>query len=64
MPGAEKLLAAFLEATVGVLAAEWKNLKSKIELGDTLHAYATDVRGGHLVLRKGCVVGQITSWIR
>ena len=52
------------ELPYGHINAEWKNLKSKIELGDTLHAYATDVQGGHLVLRKGCVVGQITSWIR
>ena len=48
----------------GHMNTEWNSLKDEMTSGDTLHAFETDLMGGHLVLRKGCVVSQITSWIR
>ena len=43
---------------------EWLRIKASLLPGDTLHAFETGVTGGLLVLRQGCVVGQIVSWIR
>lgn len=48
----------------GFSNAAWLNLTGKMQPGDTLHRYATRDEGGHLVLRKGCLVGQLMEWAR
>jgi hypothetical protein len=48
----------------GFSNAAWLELTEKMQPGDTLHSYTTRDEGGHLVLRKGCLVGQLMEWAR
>ena len=48
----------------GHINGEWVALKALIRPGDTLHEFKTDLEGGYLLVRDGCRVAQITSWIR
>ena len=43
---------------------EWLKIRDSLLPGDTLHAFETEVTGGILVLRQGCAVGHVTTWIR
>jgi hypothetical protein len=43
---------------------EWTRLKKLMQNGDTLHRFKTDVTGGYVLVRQGCLVVQLTEWIR
>jgi hypothetical protein len=47
----------------GYTNKQWIALKSLMQPGDTLHEFSADVTGGYLVVRKGCKIGQITTWV-
>ena len=44
--------------------AQWVELKAMSESADTVHEFRTAVSGGHLILRGGCLVGQLAGWVR
>ncbi len=45
------------------LGSEWAEITERSRRGDTAHEYVGEFYGGYIVLRRGCVVGQVMTWI-
>ncbi len=39
-------------------------LEVALQPGNTVHAFTTEITGGHLIMRGPCYIGQEISWIR
>jgi hypothetical protein len=47
----------------GYMNRQWLELKAQMVEGDEIYAYGSEVEGGMVLIRKGCIVYVLIGWM-